>query len=243
MEDADAASKIGPDAQALRKLEDLEQAITIARATRNAAATQLAINYEPGADGRVQMEGAALIEGTAYPISTGVRLVLQDIGDPDWILQPALAPALDAMADCGLVFDALIQPRHLRRILVLCQRHPALRVVVDHGAKPAIAQGLWQPWADDLRLLARDTQAVCKMSGLLTEAGPRPPRDVALRWIAHLLEVFGPQRMLWGSDWPVLELAATYDDWWADTQTALAGLTATDRAAVLGGNAMQVYRL
>ena len=177
------------------------------------------------------------------PRLKGLRPMLQDIGDPDWILQPALAPALDAMAECGLVFDALIQPRHLRRILVLCQRHPALRVVVDHGAKPAIAQGLWQPWADDLRLLARDTQAVCKMSGLLTEAGPRPPRDAALRWIAHLLEIFGPQRMLWGSDWPVLELAATYDDWWADTHTALAGLTAADRAAVLGGNAMQVYRL
>jgi L-fuconolactonase len=142
------------------------------------------------------------------------------------------------------VFDALIQPRHLRRILVLCQRHPALRVVVDHGAKPAIAQGLWQPWADDLRLLARDT------SGRLQDVGAAHRSRTASsprRWhcagIAHLLEIFGPQRMLWGSDWPVLELAATYDDWWADTQTALAGLTATDRAAVLGGNAMQVYRL
>lgn len=81
MEDAAAASKIGPDARALRKLEDLEQAVTIARATRNAGATQLAIRYEAGADGRVQMDGAALIEGGAYPISTGVRLVLQDIGD------------------------------------------------------------------------------------------------------------------------------------------------------------------
>ena len=179
----------------------------------------------------------------ARPRLKGLRPMLQDIDDADWVLQPALTPALEAMAACGLVFDALVKPQHLRRVLVLCQRHPTLRVVVDHGAKPAIAQGQWLPWADDLRLLARDTQAVCKMSGLLTEAGPSPPRGAARRWAAHLLDVFGPQRVLWGSDWPVLELAAPYGRWWADTQDLLVDRPETDRAAVLGGNATRVYRL
>jgi L-fuconolactonase len=180
---------------------------------------------------------------SARPRLKGLRPMLQDIDDPDWILQPALAPALESMVAANLVFDALIKPQHLSRILELCRHHPALRVVVDHGAKPDIAQARWQPWADDLRLLAQDTQAVCKMSGLLTEAGPKPPRGAARRWAAHLLDVFGPQRVLWGSDWPVLELAANYGQWWADTQEMLADLPAAHRAAVLGANAMRVYRL
>lgn len=179
----------------------------------------------------------------ARPRLKGLRPMLHDIDDADWILQPALTPALQAMAACGLVFDALVRPAHLSRILALCQRHPALQVVVDHGAKPAIAQGQWQPWADDLGRLARDTRAVCKMSGLLTEAGPNPPPGAARRWAAHLLALFGPGRVLWGSDWPVLELAAPYARWWADTQHVLADLPAEARAAVLGANALRVYRL
>ena len=179
----------------------------------------------------------------AHPKLKGLRPMLQDIADADWMLQPALAPALEAMAGRGMVFDALVKPLHLPRLLTLCRRHPALAVVVDHGAKPAIAAGEWQPWADDLARLAAGTSAVCKLSGLLTEAGPRPPRGAAARWAAQLLATFGPQRLLWGSDWPVLELAASYRDWWDDTQALLAPLDAAERAAVLGGNARRVYGL
>ncbi len=179
----------------------------------------------------------------AHPKLKGLRPMLQDIDDPDWILQPALAPALDAMAAQGLVFDALVKPVHLPRMLALCARHPRLQVVIDHGAKPDIAQAQWQPWADGLALIAQETSAVCKLSGLLTEAGPRPARGAAQRWAQHLLASFGPQRVLWGSDWPVLELAASYRDWWDDTQTLLAPLSASQRDAVLGGNAVRVYTL
>lgn len=180
---------------------------------------------------------------SAHPKLKGLRPMLQDIADADWMLRPALAPALEAMAGRGLVFDALVKPLHLPRLLTLCRRHPALAVVVDHGAKPAIAAGEWQPWADDLARLAAGTNAVCKLSGLLTEAGPRPARGAAARWAAQLLATFGPQRLLWGSDWPVLELAASYRDWWDDTQALLAPLDAAERAAVLGGNARRVYGL
>lgn len=180
---------------------------------------------------------------STQPKFKGLRPMLQDLDDAAWILQPALAPALDAMAAHGLVFDALVKPLHLPHLLMLCQRHPCLQVVVDHGAKPDIAGGQWQPWADDLQRLARETTAVCKLSGLLTEAGPKPRRGAALRWGAHLLACFGPQRLLWGSDWPVLELAGHYRDWWHETQALLASLADAERAAVLGVNAQRVYRL
>ena len=177
------------------------------------------------------------------PKLKGLRPMLQDIADPDWMLQPALTPAFEAMAAHGLVFDALVKTAHLPRLLTLCARHPTLKVVIDHGAKPDIATGAWQPWADAIGRLAGETGALCKLSGLLTEAGPRPPRGAAQRWAAHLLATFGPQRLLWGSDWPVLELAASYRDWWDDTQTLLAPLADADRAAVLGANARRTYGL
>jgi L-fuconolactonase len=179
----------------------------------------------------------------AHPKLKGLRPMLQDIADPDWILQPALGPALAAMADASLAFEALVKPVHLPRLLVLCERHPALRIVLDHGAKPDIAGGAWEPWASGIERLARETPVTCKLSGLLTEAGAQPPRGAAQRWAEHLLDCFGPMRLLWGSDWPVLELAARYGDWWDDVQALLAPLSDGERAAVLGENARRVYRV
>jgi L-fuconolactonase len=177
----------------------------------------------------------------AEPKLRSVRPMLQDIADADWILQPQLAGALEAIAANGLVFDALIEPVHLPRARVLCERYPALRIVIDHGAKPDIAANQWEPWASAMKALAAQPNVVCKLSGLLTEAGPRPARGAARRWCEHLLECFGPRRVLWGSDWPVLELAASYREWWDDMQHVLAALPAADRQAVLGDNACRVY--
>lgn len=177
------------------------------------------------------------------PKLKGLRPMLQDIADPDWILQPALSAALVAMANQRLVFDALVKPIHLPRMTRLCERHPDLQVVIDHGAKPDIARDQWEPWASQIALVARQTQAVCKLSGLLTEAGATSMRGAARRWMAHLLDSFGPQRLLWGSDWPVLELASNYQSWWGDVQDVLSALSESERAAVLGGNARRIYGL
>ena len=178
-----------------------------------------------------------------HPRLKGLRPMLQDIADTSWILQPALTPALRAMVQHGLVFDALVQPRHLDVLLTFARQWPELALVIDHGAKPAIAQAQWAPWADGLDRLARETGAVCKLSGLLTEAGPSPAPDAAQRWAAWILQVFGPERVLWGSDWPVLELAGTYAGWWQSVQALLAPFTPAQRDQVLGGNARRVYRL
>jgi len=178
-----------------------------------------------------------------HPKLKGLRPMLQDLADADWILQPVLAPALQAMADHGLVFDALIRPLHLPRIAELARRYPSLRIVIDHAAKPAIATGDWQPWADELQRVAATTGAFCKLSGLLTEANPGDGRPALEAWVRHVLDCFGPQRVLWGSDWPVLELAGSYGGWWALANELTVHCSEAERAAIFGGTAMRAYGL
>ncbi len=189
-------------------------------------------------------DAPARIEKLArHPKLKGLRPMLQDMDDAAWITQRALTPALQAMTACGLVFDALVKSVHLPHIATLAARHPDLRLVIDHAGKPGIAAGEWQPWADSLAHLARETSARCKLSGLLTEAGRSPAPGVVQRWADHVLACFGPSRVVWGSDWPVLELSARYADWWTETQRLLAHLGAAERAAVMGGNARAFYSL
>lgn len=170
----------------------------------------------------------------------GLRPMLQDLPDPDWILQDALTPALQALVDADLTFDALVLPVHLPRILQLAQRHPALRIVLDHGAKPAIAAGAWDDWAQGIRQMAALPQVFCKLSGLWTEAGPGAPVAAVQRYAGHLLACFGPRRLLWGSDWPVLERAGAYAEWHA---AARALVPPADQAEVFAGTARRAYRL
>lgn len=180
---------------------------------------------------------AALAE---HPKFKALRPMLQDIPDPDWILQPALEPVFDAVVACGLAFDALVKPVHLPRIQALAQRHPALRIVVDHGAKPDIASGQWQRWADDLQALASAPQVACKLSGLWTEAAPQAPVSVLQPCMQHVMACFGAERVMWGSDWPVLERAGDYTAWHA---AATALLAPDQRLQVMDAVARRVYRL
>lgn len=177
----------------------------------------------------------------ADPLLVGLRPMVQDIADDDWLLRADLAPAFAALGAHGLVFDALVLPRHLSRLLVLLDRHPALPVVVDHGAKPFIRDGRLDPWRADMAAVAARPNTVCKLSGLVTEAGAGWTAETLRPYVDHLLSAFGPQRLLWGSDWPVVNLAGGYDRWSAATEALLAGLGETDRAAIRGGNAARIY--
>ncbi len=189
-------------------------------------------------------DAPARIEALArHPKLKGLRPMLQDIEDVQWVLQPGLAPVLQAMARCGLVFDALVKSTHLPHILTLAARHPQLQIVIDHSAKPDIARGEWQPWADAVARIAAETGAVCKLSGLLTEAGREPAPGAVRRWGEHVLGCFGPQRVIWGSDWPVLELSGSYGGWWEETRALLDPLDSAGQSAVMGGNARRIYRL
>lgn len=169
--------------------------------------------------------------------------MLQDLADPGWILRPEVQPALSTLPQFGLRFDALVKPRELKPLLATLERHPELEVVIDHCAKPDIAAGAWQPWATDLAAIAANTSACCKLSGLVTEAG-QGWKSAALRpYVEHVLACFGSRRVMWGSDWPVVTLAAGYAEWAAATDTLLDGLSPAEQAAILGGNAQRFYGL
>jgi L-fuconolactonase len=173
----------------------------------------------------------------------GVRPMLHDIPDVDWMLRPELTAGLRAIAALDLTFDALVRPPHLPNLLRLLDRHPDLRVVIDHGAKPEIAAGRRQPWAEDMARLARDTRARVKLSGLVTEDGPGWSVERLRPYVDHLLDTFGPDRLIFGSDWPVVTLRAGYADWLAAAEALLAGLERPAREGVLGLNAVACYRL
>ncbi len=189
-------------------------------------------------------DAVATLESLARePLVKSVRPMLQDLDDADWILSPEVKPALEALPALGLRFDALVKVRELPALVTLLDRHPDLTVVVDHGAKPAIAAGAWQPWADLVRVIARHRRVHCKLSGLVTEAGPDWHVDALRRYVDHLLDCFGPGRLLWGSDWPVVNLSGGYALWVGATDALLAGLTAAETAAIRGGNANRFYAL
>jgi len=178
-----------------------------------------------------------------HPLLKGLRPMIQDIADPDWMLRPALDWAFKALIAHDLAFDALVLPGHLANLRILIDRYPDLRVVIDHGAKPQIRDGAFEPWASDIARLARETGAFCKCSGLVTEArADWTPTDLS-PYLDHLLGSFGPERLIFGSDWPVLTLAGDYSGWFDTVNQAIGHWTQQQQAAVLGGNASRFYRL
>jgi L-fuconolactonase len=177
------------------------------------------------------------------PKLKGLRPMLQDLPEDDWIADPALAPAVEAMRHNRLSLDALVLPRHLSSLLIFANRYPDIPIVIDHAAKPFISRGELQPWKDDIARLAALPQVHCKLSGMVTEASAQWKTADLQPYADHVLEVFGAQRVMWGSDWPVLDLAADYGRWIDTSNQLLADLNEQERMQVLGLNAQRFYRI
>lgn len=184
---------------------------------------------------------AAIAKLAANPLLVGLRPMVHDIPDSDWLAMPSLAPAFEAMISNDLVFDALLRPPHIAPMLSMLERHPGLSVVIDHAAKPDLTSGDLASWREGLAALAAHPNTVCKLSGLVTEAAPGWTIATLRPVVEHLLETFGPERLLWGSDWPVVTLRADYARWFDTAENLLAGLSAVQREAVFGGNARRIY--
>jgi L-fuconolactonase len=181
-----------------------------------------------------------------HPKLRGLRPMLHDLPDPAWILQPAVQPALAAMEKLGLVLDALIRPVHFPFILSIAQRYPNLSIVIDHCAKPEIARGIetaWQPWADSMAALAALPNVSCKLSGLLTEAGESPAFVLIEPWARYIIKTFHHESIIWGSDWPVLELAEDYVAWFDCCMLLTNQLPRIQNRNIMGNNASRIYKL
>ncbi|WIX88575.1 amidohydrolase family protein [Amycolatopsis sp. DG1A-15b] len=174
----------------------------------------------------------------------GIRHQVEGEPDDDWLLRPEVVAGLSTVAAAGLAFDLLVRPSQLPAAAEVALRLPQLRLVLDHAAKPPIAAGEWEPWASGVAALAAHENVVCKLSGLVTEADWTGWEVGHLRrYVDLVLEAFGPARLLFGSDWPVCELAASYE-LVLDAAIALTGsLSDAERLAVFEHNARTVYRL
>lgn len=174
----------------------------------------------------------------------GLRHVLQGEPDAAHMLRPDFERGVRALTRRGLAYDVLIFERHLPNAVIFADRHADATLIVDHVAKPRIAAGELEPWAHNLRELARRPHVACKLSGLVTEADVRAWTPASLRpYFEVVLDAFGPDRILFGTDWPVCLAACGYSRWKTLVEEWISPLSPSERAAILGGNALRLYRL
>ncbi len=188
--------------------------------------------------------GQQLDELTAHPKFVGVRHVTQDEPDDDFIIRPDVIQGLRELERRAVPFDLLFYVRHLRHAVTLARELPELPMVIDHLSKPHIKAGRLDDWEPQFRAAAACPNLMCKISGMITEADWQAWTVDDLRpYVEIALDAFGPERLMFGSDWPVCELAGTYPQVFHACSELISGLTETERTRILGGTAQDFYRL
>jgi L-fucono-1,5-lactonase len=187
---------------------------------------------------------AAVAAGAGGTSLVGIRHQVQAEPDPRWLCRRDVRRGLAAVADNDLAFDLVVRPLQLPAAAETAAELPQLRFVLDHGGKPDIAAGGLEPWASDIADLSLMPNVAVKLSGLVTEADHDAWTVEQLRpYVDVLLEAFGPDRVMFGSDWPVCLLATSYDVWVAAATALTAGLTEAERREIFGSTAARWYRL
>lgn len=187
--------------------------------------------------------GATLDKAQLYDHFKGVRHLVQDEPDDRWLLRLDVIRGLKELARRSIPFDLCIHPRHLPLIPDLAEQVPGLRMVIDHMAKPFIARGEMEPWAADIARVARYPQIYCKLSGMITEAGPLWKTQQLRPYVAHCFSEFGAQRCMFGSDWPVCLLAGTWKQVLAAFTQSLGAREVGVREKLMGLTAQEFYAL
>ena len=212
-------------------------------------------SFISGVVGWVDMEDANAIKQLTWfmenPYFKGIRPMLQDIDDVDWILKTELTPVFKFLEDNSLSFDALVLPKHLANLKILLTRHPKLRVVIDHGGKPDISNALGKTisdsvnsqWAEDIKALAAHENVFCKLSGLVTEAGEGASYKDIEPYMSHLYKCFGAKKLMWGSDWPVVNLTSDYSTWSEIAAGFINQLPISEQESIWSGAAKEFYRM
>lgn len=222
--------------QARQSLEETEWLLELASSNE----------WMMGVVGWIPLEDAD-VEGeierlAANPKFKAVRHVIQDEPDPAFMLRPDFQRGLGLLPRFGLVYDLLIYERQLPEAIHLVDEHRDVTFVLEHIGKPRIRDGLFAPWRELIRELARRENVFCKISGMATEAGWRSWAEADLRpYWETVLDGFSPSRLMFGTDWPVLLLAGTYVQWTRIVRGWVGRLTKTEQEAILSGTAARVY--
>lgn len=199
------------------------------------------VGWVPLTDAKV---GERLEKYAADPKLKAVRHVLHDEADDFYILRDDFNRGILLLKEFGLKYDILIFDRHLPNAVQFVDRHPKQTFIVDHIAKPRIREHVISPWRENIRDLARRENVYCKLSGLVTEADWHTWKEYDLRpYIDVVLECFGPKRLMFGSDWPVITLACTYKRWVDAVEGVTNSLSLDERDRLLGGTAKEAYGL
>jgi len=174
----------------------------------------------------------------------GIRHVLQDEPDDDFMLGAGFCKGIKTLAKYDLTYDLLIFPKHLKIATKLVQQFPVQKFILDHAGKPCIKERAFEPWKNEITILARNPNVFCKLSGMVTEADWQnwKPADF-VPYLDILFESFGPSRLMIGSDWPVCTIAGDYSHVMNLVENYISNLSATEKKAILGENAVSIYRL
>lgn len=212
-------------------------------------------SFVSGVVGWVDMECPEVLQQLSLfmknPFFKGIRPMIQDIDDVDWMLKPELTPIFKFLEDNAISFDALVLPKHLLNLQKLLVLHPKLRVVIDHGGKPEIAKAVGidisnsvnREWAEEIEQLAQNSNVFCKLSGLVTEAGDKATYADIEPYMSHLLNCFGANKLMWGSDWPVVNLTSDYSTWVDIASSFIQQLSIEEQQNIWSGTAKKFYRL
>jgi len=172
----------------------------------------------------------------------GVRHVVHDEPDPRYILRDVFNAGVSALQGTGLRYDILIFERHLPAAIEFVDRHPKQVFILDHMAKPRIKDRILSPWDKNMREMARRENVYCKLSGMVTEADHARWTPAVLQpYIDVVLSAFGPKRMMYGSDWPVILLASDYERWFRTVRAAIDKLSKSEQDRIMGGTAAEAY--
>ncbi|MEE2945762.1 MAG: amidohydrolase family protein [Pseudomonadota bacterium] len=254
-EEADIRHDILPaDLAPIIKAQDIDGTILV-QAADTVAETEFLLSlaestpFIKGVVGWVDLEDARVSDILTHLSQNqwfkGIRPMLQDIEETRWIARPNVVEALNQVSQMGLRLDALITPRHLNVIEEIAQLLPEMPIVIDHCAKPeiAITKEPGTAWRNGMARLAQCPNVMCKISGLANEAAPDWHVDQLKPTVDHVLKVFGPARLMWGSDWPVLNLVGHYERWHTVAEQLFSRLSSDEKTAIFGGTAQRFYGL
>ena len=221
--------------------EGLEEVRWVSNLAAGDARIQGIVAFAPLQQG--EAASTYLAELTRFRLVKGVRRLIQSeaLG---FSIQPDFIAGVQQLPDFGFSFDLCIMHHQLPDVLMLVEQCPDVSFVLDHFGKPAIKEAIIEPWASHIRSLAAFPNVMCKLSGLVTEAHHETWTPADLQpYIEHILDVFGPNRLMFGGDWPVSELASSYSRWVETAQAALAHLSEHDQEKIFYQNALDFYRL